>query len=101
MIAYYKRLMIWDWILEKAKHPQATKLPIWLRHVYTILFPLLSFYWYMNKSNGYQPMTNVWLIHGKKYSDNIFRHFTIGSDNTFKIIHSDDVVTIQVIDKVK
>jgi hypothetical protein len=94
MISYYKRLVIWDWILKKVKHPQEKKLSWMLRRIYNVLFPLLSFYWYMSKSNGYQLYKNVWFIHGKKYSDEFFRNFAI-SNNDFKMVNSNDFKIIE------
>lgn len=92
----HKRLRLFDWILKKVKHPDGMVLPFWLRCLHCLLFPIQFFYYTVGNKHGYQLMTDTWIIHGKSYSDALFRHFTIGGDETFKIVKRDnDTITIQ------
>ncbi len=92
-----KRVRLFKYILEKAKHEPWMILPAWLLTIRAILFPLDFIAWKAGKKHGYIWSENVWVIHGKEYSDELFLHFSVGGNELFKIIENDNVVCIEKI----
>lgn len=83
------RLRAFERYLEITGHNPGEMLRRHQRIVYTVLFPIRSLHYSVERKEGYQVDKNTWIIHGVEYSDELFRHFAYGGDETFRIIKRD------------
>ena len=63
------RRRIWNWVVLKSKltKPGVILSRKFLLFTRAILFPLDTFYWKMQRSRGYQPERDSWIIEGVEY----------------------------------
>jgi hypothetical protein len=78
--------------------PEGSVLPLWLRGLRWLLFPLDSFYWNMRKTRGYQFETDTWLINEIQYSGEMLFQLSKINNGVFRIISDGKTVTMRRID---
>ena len=76
----------WWFVFEFIKYPEGRILNKPLKLLHIVLFPLKSIYYSMQKNDGFQWESNIWIIHGIRYSDILFKHFAVGDDESFSIV---------------
>lgn len=70
-------------------------LPRWALFVRAILFPLDSFYWYMQQNRGYDLRCNAWRINGVTYSWKAFDMLANANGEIYQITRVDDQVFLK------
>jgi hypothetical protein len=63
--------------------------------VRSVLFPIDSFYWHMNRTRGYQLEYDTWLIQGVRYSNEMFSVLGRSSGEAYRIRRDHDVVHLE------
>mgnify|MGYP001580351995 CR=1 FL=1 len=89
------RDLIWTFLIRNRE--PGVVLPKWLLIIRAFLSPLQFFYWYMNRNNGYQLETDVWLIHGIKYSNTSLKVISNSCGKTYKITRQNDTLVFEEI----
>ena len=84
------RERIWEWVLRN--HPEGTYLE--RRHLIIrwLLFPLDTFY-YFKQNQVYDVRTDVWTIHGVKYTGHMMRVLT-KADGVYRFKYENNTVSI-------
>lgn len=91
-----RQKLFWWLVRDVFKYDEGKMLNIPLKILHFIFFPLMTIHYQMQKHNGYQWETGIWIIHGMNYSDELFKHFAFGSDELFRIVKREDgLVTIE------
>jgi len=85
------RKKLWRWVLRN--HEEGTLLHKWQIFIRIVLFPLETFYYFMNKSHGYQVEMDLWIIDGIKISGEFFRCLT-NDMGKFRIIKRGNSIVI-------
>jgi hypothetical protein len=89
------RRKIFNWFRRNAPEGQALNWRLLI--IYCLLFPIKALKWQLEKGDGYKWQSGVWVIHGMRYTDQLFEGFAfwdVGSK--FKIVKRDEgYVTIE------
>lgn len=93
MINYRRKL--WLNIMEDLGPPEGCITPVWLRLVYTLLFPLHGLKCLLDDTLGYDIARMVWRIHGVEYSDLLFARLAVSSGELYRFTNVNGVVTIE------
>jgi len=80
-MADYRR-KLWLNIMEDHGPPEGCIVPLWLRLVYTVLFPLSGLRWLLDNALGLDITRMVWRIHGVDYSDRMFARLAAESNSS-------------------
>ena len=92
--------LFWWFVDDVLKYDKNKKLNLPLKILYFFFFPLMAIHYAVGKQEGYQYDTRTWIIHGMRYSDEIFKHFSYGGDELFKIVKRENgLITIDKIDQ--
>lgn len=84
------------WVKQILRHPEGQILSVPLRILFVVLFPLKSILLYVGEREGYRWQSNVWLIYGIRYTDELFRHFAFGDGSCFRIVKRENgIVTVE------
>ncbi|MBL4864908.1 MAG: hypothetical protein JKY67_00855 [Pseudomonadales bacterium] len=83
------------WKIAVGKHPQGTIMPRRLLVLRAVLYPLKTFYWKMNQSNGYQVNIDIWIIDGVKYSGVMLRAMAEAQGETYKMTRNGEIITLE------
>ena len=71
-------------------------LPRWAVFIRFLLFPVKMARWWMKDGEGYQCMTDTWIIHGIEYSDDMFSYFA-SDDKWYRVIKRENgLITIEI-----
>ena len=89
------RNLIWTFLVRNRQ--PGVVMPKWLLLIRALLSPLDFFYWYMNRNNGYQWETDIWLINGIKYSNQALKRIADSKGKTFTIYNQNDVLLFKEI----
>lgn len=89
------RHKLWRNIMEDLGPPEGCIVPMWLRLVYAMLFPLHGLKVLLNDALGFDYLRMVWTIHGVDYSDRLFANFAAAEGETFKVTRINNVVTVE------
>lgn len=94
------RRTLWLNILEDLGPEPGCILPVWLRCVYAVLFPLQALRYFIDSKAGFDLMTCCWRIHGVMYSDALFACMAIGDGRTlYRFAQKNGVVTIERVEQ--
>ena len=84
------------WQLARKGIPEGQILPVWLRRVRAVLFPLQAFYWRMSDRTGYRWEDDTWLIHGIRFASESLRHLSTQDGALLRVVSVDgERVTIE------
>ena len=61
------------------------------RVIWSCLFPLKALYYKVAEKEGYQPISNTWIIHGMRFSDDAF--LLMKESGTFKVAERNGGIT--------
>ena len=88
------RTAIWRWARQGI--PEGQILPVWLRRVRAVLFPLQAFYWRMSGHTGYRFEDDTWLIHGIRFSSESLLQLSTQNGTLLRVVNRDgELVTIE------
>lgn len=88
------RRKLWVNILEDLGPPEGCIVPIWLRLVYVLLFPVNGFHALVSQSAPFDIFRLCWTIHGNHYSDRMFALMSQSDGKPYRFARSNGVVTI-------
>lgn len=85
------------WLITNiAKTPEGNILPLWIRCIWMLLFPIKAFYYRIERNEGYQPITDTWKIQGNEFSGQFFQHLERCANDSFRIVtRSNGTITIE------
>ena len=89
------RRKLWINILKDLGPPEGCIVPLWLRIVYTFLFPLHGMRVLLGDAVGFDYLRLVWRIHGVDYSDCLFAQLAACDGSLYRFTKSHGVVTIE------
>ena len=83
------------WVKRRFGITTGQVLPNWALFIRFLLFPIRMTRWWIEKGEGYQCMTDTWIIHGIEYSDVLFAH--LANDNRwYRVIKRENgLITIE------
>lgn len=93
-MANYRR-KLWLNIMEDMGPPEGCIVPVWLRLVYTLLFPLHGLKCFLDDALGFDYLRMVWRIHGVDYSDRLFARLAVSNGELYRFTNVNGVVTIE------
>jgi len=88
-----ERLFWWIMDSTNSYHP-GDIIPSWLKIIRRVLWPIKEMYYSIQDKEGFQPLSNTWLIHGMCYSDAIFRHLAYGDNSWYRVVDRKDGLAI-------
>ena len=74
------------------KTEEGMKLTRMGRVIWRCLFPLKALYYKVADKEGYQPISNTWIIHGMRFSDDAF--IFMKESGAFKVTQRNGVITL-------
>ena len=86
------------WELARRNHPIGKILPVWLKVIRWILYPLDTFYWSYGSKNGYNPNYDEWLIEGIRYTGSTLRVLSRAQGETYKITRVGECVKLESVE---
>jgi len=89
------------WELARRNHPEGELFSRPLLALRWLLYPLSTFYWRMSLNNGYQYDSDVWVIHGVKYSDMFFADLSRSAGGTYTITNTNGVIHVRRVGQTK
>lgn len=95
-MANYRR-KLWLNIMEDLGPPEGCIFPVWLRLVYTLLFPLHGLKCLLDDALGFDYLRMVWRIHGVDYSDRMFARLAVSSGELYRFTNINGVVTVEML----
>lgn len=89
------RNTLWLHILEDLGPPEGYILPMWLRIVYILIFPLQGLRFLLGNATGFDFTRMTYEIHGVQYSSMFFLRFKSAGGELYRLTNVNGVVTIQ------
>ena len=93
-MADYRR-KLWLNIMEDLGPPEGCIIPVWLRLVYTLLFPLHGLKCFLDDALGFDYLRMAWRIHGVNYSDRLFARLAVSKGELYRCTNVNGVVTVE------
>jgi len=86
---------LWLHILEDLGPEPGCILPMWLRFVYLILYPLQGLRLLLGNAAGYDLLRNTYTIHGIEFSAQFFLLLARSRGELYRFTCVDGIVTVQ------
>jgi hypothetical protein len=96
MIKWHDKVRHVIWRFTTRKWQPGQKIPIWARGIFAILYPSMALRSWLCYSNyGYDFEHDIWVIHGKKYSLDVFRWLSVAEGQVFRVSTKNDVIVLE------
>lgn len=89
------RRKLWLNIMEDLGPPDGCIVPLWLRLIYLLLFPLHGLKILLNDALGFDCLRMVWRIHGVDYSDRLFFRLAQANGEIYRFTRVNNVLTVE------
>jgi len=91
------RNTLWLHILEDLGPPEGYILPMWLRIVYILIFPLQGLRFLLGTATGMDFTRMTYEIHGVKFSARMFLRLSRARGELYRLTNVNGIVTVELI----